>query len=542
MLKKRMVCLMAFLLLLCGCSVGERNQLSADGKDDVVILYTANVDCQGDGGLTYAGVAAYRKEMEKKCSNMILVDAGGFLSGDMMGAFSEGNYPIRLMNEVGYDLAVPGKREMYYDMDELVAMEEEMDFSLVSSNCLSDDGTPVFEPYVIRECGDVRVAFVGVTCPEVYNRRQQEKYEKEDGSQRYDFCSDNDVLIHRGQETINEAREEGADYVILVSNAGKHVYEDMIDMETLIKSLVHVDGVIDGSGRDAYESWIIRNHAGEEVVVGGPGRALEQLGVMTIDNGKLSTTLVQDYRKRDTATSELMSDMVKQYRQYRTDAIAYVDYDLVMRGEQKEYRTRYRETNLGDLCADAYREVMCADVALVDSASINGEVLDQDISYADVESIFPYEQKACLVRATGRELMRALELATSQSPYASRNFLQVSGIRFEVDTDRMPAVVFEDQNTVYLSDNYRVENVQVLDRKLGTYEDLKLDQEYLVAMSHYMYKGLSGSYVMFKDCEVLMDEEMSDTELLMLYLKQFKGEKMPEIYADGDGDGRIVIR
>lgn len=81
----------------------------------------------------------------------------------------------------------------------------------------------------------------------------------------------------------------------------------------------------------------------------------------------------------------------------------------------------------------------------------------------------------------------------------------------------------------------------MLNSDTNEYEALDLDKEYLVAMSNYMYKGLSGIFYMFKDCEPVLDDEMSDAQLLFTYLEPFWGDNLPKQYENPEGDGRISV-
>lgn len=42
---------------------------------------------------------------------MALVDCGDAIQGDIIGMVSQGEYPIEIMDRIGYDFAVPGNHE-----------------------------------------------------------------------------------------------------------------------------------------------------------------------------------------------------------------------------------------------------------------------------------------------------------------------------------------------------------------------------------------------------------------------------------------------
>ena len=99
------------LLLVVSCAKKPNDK-------DIVILYTTDVHCGVDINIGYAGLSAYRNEMEKD-SYVSLVDAGDYIQGDYIGAVSKGSYIIDIMNEMKYDVVTLGNHEFDYGMDKL---------------------------------------------------------------------------------------------------------------------------------------------------------------------------------------------------------------------------------------------------------------------------------------------------------------------------------------------------------------------------------------------------------------------------------------
>ena len=115
---------------------------------------------------------------------------------------------------------------------------------------------------------------------------------------------------------------------------------------------------------------------------------------------------------------------------------------------------RSRETNLGDLCADAYRAIAGADIAFVNGGGIRADLAAGDITYGDLIAVHPYGNTLCVAEVTGQEILDALEMA-SRSTMAETDdgddavgenggFLQVSGLRYTIDT-AVPSTVEVDE-------------------------------------------------------------------------------------------------
>ena len=106
---KKLVALLLCLIMVL--SLGT-TALAADGKsNDIVILHTDDVHCGVSDGMGYAGVAAYKAEMEQTHNYVALVDCGDAVQGGAIGTLSGGAYLVDIMNETGYDFATFGNHE-----------------------------------------------------------------------------------------------------------------------------------------------------------------------------------------------------------------------------------------------------------------------------------------------------------------------------------------------------------------------------------------------------------------------------------------------
>ena len=131
-MKKR---LLGTLTLAMAVSMG----MAAGAEGDIVVLYTNDVHCavaQDDENqvLGYAKVAALKEELEEAGSEVILVDAGDAIQGEAIGTLSSGEYLVQIMDEVGYDIAVPGNHEFDYGMEQFLKLAEEADYDYISAN------------------------------------------------------------------------------------------------------------------------------------------------------------------------------------------------------------------------------------------------------------------------------------------------------------------------------------------------------------------------------------------------------------------------
>jgi len=525
----------------CALTDGVKNLKK---ENDIVILYTANTNCAGDEGATYAGIAAYKKEMMQKYKYVELVDSGNYLSGRLLGTINNGSYAVDIMGCAGYDVATLGPKDFYYSVGRLLGFKGAVSFDIVSCNFYATESDEsVFKGYVIREVGDKKIAYVGITSPDTFNLRTKNQFKDENGNFQYSFCQEDEAYFYeRVQGSVDAAREEGADYVIVLSNLGISNLNAKYSVYQLISKTSGIDIVIDGGENKVLKQEMVKNKNASQVLLTMPGENLQQFGEIHITDKGITADIVYDYRKKDVETSEFMQGEIYKCKQNAEKTTVKIDFSLVMHGDNSKYLIRKQETNLGDFCADAYRVEMCADIAFVDAAAINSDIKKGELSYAEIESVFPYRQPISLVKASGQQIRDALEMGASRYPMESSAFLQVSGIKFDIDSAKPAALLVEDGVCVQISDEYRVSNITVLNKETGEYEPIDFNKKYYVAISEYMKSATNGKFPMFNDCEVVLDQELTDQQILLKYIQKFYYSSIPDEYRDVNGQGRITIK
>lgn len=288
----------------------EENTAVQNGitPEDTVILFTTDIHNKLTEYIGYAGVAAYKKEVEAVCGadRVALADCGDSLDGSDLGEDTRGGAIIDIMNEVGYDVAVPGNHDFKYSVAQLKQLAQDADFCYLSCN-LRELATvsPVLEPYTIVEKGGKRLAFIGVTTAEsTFSKEEYQDFamEREDGSigenPLYDFTQDD--LYGQVQRTIDEAQGQDVDYVILLTHLGYDSSE--YSSTELIAQTTGVDAVIDGHAHTEIPMEELRNANGETVIQTSAGEYLCNIGQLVIDaDGKMTSKLlhVSEYTKKD---------------------------------------------------------------------------------------------------------------------------------------------------------------------------------------------------------------------------------------------------
>lgn len=532
MRKFRILALMLVLIMvLAGCGTGN----STPAAKDIVILYTNDAHCGIEDGMGYQGLSAAKRALLAAGNKVLLVDNGDAVQGDTIGTLSKGEYIIDIMNKLGYDVATPGNHEFDYGMDQFNKLVEKADFDYISCNFVDKDGNPVLKPYVIKEADGVKIAFVGISTPKTITTSTPTYFQDGNGNYIYGFMQDDtgEKLYTAVQSAVDAARKEGAKYVIAMAHLGIEADCQPWTSSDVIVNTSGIDVVLDGHSHSTIAGDIVKNKEGKDVILTSTGTKLANIGCLTITaDGKLSTALINDDGMGDT-----IAEIKSGYEEIVNTVVASTKVELTVNDPVSgERMVRRQETNLGDLCADAYRAMSGADIAVVNGGGIRVSIPAGDITYGQIIAVHPFGNEMCVVEATGQQILDALEMGARNAPGECGGFLQVSGMSYEIDLNVEPTVeVNADGMFTGVSGEYRVKNVKVGD------EPLDLAKTYTLASHNYMLKSAGDGMAMFQGCTLLQDSVMIDNQVLINYIVDVLGGVVGEDYADPYGQGRITV-
>ncbi len=542
--------LSVLLVLVMVLTVLPTMAFAAETKsDDIVILYTNDVHCGVDAGkpkgsMGFANLAAYKKEMEATHNNVVLVDAGDAIQGEAIGTLSNGDYLVDIMNFVGYDFATYGNHEFDYGMDKALELLTKSKATYLSCNFMDlRTNKAVTDAYAIETYGDVKVAYVGIATPETITKSTPTYFQDENGNYIYGFCQggNGQELYDAVQKSVDAAKAEGADYIIGLGHLGVDEQSAPWRSTDVIANTTGFDAMIDGHSHSTIECQMVKDKDGKEIPLSSTGTKLMNIGKMTISaDGKITTELVNNYTEVDAATDEFIKGIQAKFEDKLNEVVAKTEVTLAVNNPTTGNRLiRSQETNLGDLCADAYRTILGTDIAFVNGGGIRADIPAGDITYGDVIAVHPFGNTACSVEATGQEIVDALEMASRSAPDANGGFLQVSGLKYTIDTNVDSTVVLDDDKMfVEVAGDRRVGNVQVLNKD-GKYEPIDLKATYSLASHNYMLLSGGDGINMFMDNKVIEKDVMADNLVLITYIRDHLNGVVGEEYSNINGEGRI---
>ena len=508
-------------LLFASCTSTEDGEpSSAKAEKSIVILFEGDTHNEVDGYSRFAGL---RDAMQKAdTAHVVTVSLGDFMVGGALGAISKGSYITDIMQSVGYDVLTIGNHEFDYGGDNMKTLLANLGVPVTCVNFFDYGASePVYAPYVIKQYGNKRVAFVGALAPETI-QLQQYAFFDENGRQLYDLHTNE--LYQLVQQAVDNARNKGnADYVVLLSHIGER--EAMgFSSHKLIAATRGIDAVIDSHSHTSIEGEWVRNADGTAILITQAGDHMKNVGKMIIGkDGTFSSSLVAigDITYRNEHVAEVVENVKRAAQTVAESVICTSDYDLIVTDANGVSLVQREETNGGDLVTDAFRLEMDAEIGLHSGNSFVKSIAAGKITYGDIVAMLPYENSMSVINVTGQQLLDMLTKCTQKTPENDLHFPQVSGIRFTVQTA-----------------THTVSGVEVLNKALGAYKPIDLARTYSVAISTY-YKG-GGFYNLLMDCPVERATTLMVRDVVISYLSETLGGSLSETYRNPQG--RITIK
>ena len=428
----------------------------------------STVPVDGVGGL--ARVATIKKQLTAAGRNPILMIGGDFLSSSVASTVFKGEQMIEALNATGLDVATLGNHEFDFGIDMLITRMKQAKWQWVIANLVDRRTNRLVgdaPPYVMRTVGNLKLGIIGLCIvgesmrtPSL--RAQIELIDPLEAAAKY----------------IPQMKQEGADVIVALTHL------NFADDRALAERFPDIDVIAGG-----HEHYPITSVEGRTLIskAGSDARFVARIDVGT-RAGNVErffelipvTAAIAD----DPPTAAVINSWESRLGREMDIAVGRTTVAL----DARDLRLRASETNIGNFVADAIRQQVSADVALVNSGGIRGnrEYPAGTLTRRDLLQMHPFGNVVAKIEVTGRVLMQALNFGVSVVPNASGQFPQVSGMTFHVDTQA--------------ARDSRVRELRIN----GTPVDP--DKTYTLALPDYVQHGGDG-YTMFEGARELVNRE-----------------------------------
>lgn len=454
-----------------------------------------------DGGFGFGKIATIVKQTKEKNPNTLVVDAGDTLHGMPIINVSKGENAVKILDAVGYDFMVPGNHDFNYGTDRLIALGKLSKFKMLSANLLNKSGNTMLTPYEIVDINGMKVGIFGLCTPETAYKTNPSNVKN------VEFKDPIEVSKNMVRELDNKT-----DVIVALVHIGLDESSTVTSKE-IAQKVNGIDVIIDGhSHTDLPEGLVINN-----TLIAQTGEYDQNLGMVeiNIDNHKVTNKSAKLLKATDYAglaedknVSTVVNEIKTANHAIFSEVVASTDIQL----DGARENVRNKETNLGNLSADAIKNETKSDIAFVNGGNIRTTIEPGEITKGKLAEVFPFGNTIKVIKLTGEDVKKALEVSVGAYTENQGGFLQVSGIKFSFDASK------ENGN--------RVSALKVNGK------DIDLTKQYTVAINDFLAVGGDG-YDMFKT--KVIAEFGTYEEIFANYLNS-NGTKGSEV------SGRIAVK
>ena len=540
-----------FLLLIVALAGCQR-------KQPIVILYENDAHCAVEG---YARLAGQRDAERQHTPYVAIVSSGDFAQGNTVGSLTKGEAIVRIMNAVGYDYLTIGNHEFDYTVPQMQHLSEMLTAKTLCCNFSryeqdnddkddDQDDDDLYPAYEVKDFGSTKVGFIGVATPSTFRSSTPTYFIDDNGNLLYNFHQTD--TYECVQEAVNDAREEGAEIIIVLSHLGDD--PEVAYSRGLIAATHGIDVVLDGHAHHVLNERLV-NDRGDSVTLTSTGTKFAYIGRLTIDtDNRVTTELlpISDCHRVNQAVQDTVL-AIQQELEARVNApVGTTAFALADRDNQDNRLVRKQETNLGDFMADVARYTTGANIGVCNGGGLRAGLYNETITFGNIVSIWPFNNTMRVVECTGQQLLDAFEVSAANLPRENGDFMHVSGLRYTINP-HVPTSVIWDDNRMFngVGKTRRIAKMEVFmlaggeSDKLpyeqrGTWQQVNPNAVYTIGGQSYII-ACSGASGMFAKMRLLPveGEPVNDVDAVCTYI-QAMGGTINDVYRRPQG--RITIK
>lgn len=392
-------------------------------------------------------LSGYINKVRHEEKNVLYTISGDMFRGSVIDSEYRGISTIEIMNILGPDVVTLGNHEMDYGVGHLLFLEKCARFPIINANLyLKTNGIHLFESYRIVEIDGIKIMFIGIITEDVLNQAKQER------------LVGSIVDVHEAAEEVgricNAHKAIDIDFTVLLTHIG---IADDEKLAEILDPAWGVDIIIGGHSHTFLEEPLVVNNIPIVQAVTGT----DQIGrfdiVVDTDNNCIDSykweliPIDDTHCPRDPALEELLSQYTaatdKKYGRYITRF-----------ADRYYHPQRNRETQLGKIFADMFRDNLGFDVMLMASGSLRETAMGPLVQYRDLTQMFPYHDEIFRIKVTGKKLKEMInfvfrEEAMDTSDTEFYQFSRGMKVVFSIPEKRVTEITFEgkpiDDNRIF---------------------------------------------------------------------------------------------
>lgn len=526
--------------------LNEGNASSLSQQETVVIMGTNDIhgaiapmslktrEKKGIAPIPYeaggtAMLASYAQILRNEFGNRFLwLDAGDEFQGSVESNMNLGKPMVQFFNAVQLNAAAIGNHEFDFGQDSLRSRLSEAKYPYLAANIKYKETDsfirfPNTHKHILLNAGHLKVGIIGLSTIDTPNTTRSENVS--------DLKFEN--LKATTLEEAQALREKGAQIILVTAHAGlKCEFNrstpnygtlretdpqgrcgEQDEVVRLLRSLPRgtIDAVISGHTHQIVHHWI----EGVPVVQGGAFGRYFNVIYLTYDwkQKKLlnERTRIEGavpvcplvFKNQNDCNGDrpapkkgrgpLVIPRFHNQEVYPDPKIVGLNRPVLAEAQKTKNQVigqavrpiehpHSRESELGNLAADALRLAVHANVGVMNSGGLRSPIEAGPITFGEVFQALPFENRISKIQLTGRELKTFLRIVGS----GSRNLPSVSGVRLELIDPDFPAS-YSDLNGDGKNEAWKVN--RLIDVKFDDGQPIYPDQMYSLAVLDFIAAG-----------------------------------------------------
>jgi len=443
-------------------------------------------------------VKAIVDEIKRENPHTLVIFGGDCAGGTLFGAIYHGLPMVEAFNKIPVDIANFGQHDFDFGLDENLKLIQNSQFDWITSNLINDKNEPYADLpiYKIVELSGITIGFIGLTDAMTTTTRSENIQQKD--------------LLEAAAFAVKQLVKHDVDIIVAITQTNLETNEN------LMMNFPEIDAILTEERSEIVTEIY---YCGERPIISPCGNmgSIAQLN-FTKSQNTLNISLqiypVDASVESDIALKELEDSYQNKLEKELSSAITYLKTPLVA-GITSDHASRWKETNIGNLLTDSFRDYYGANIAILNGGGIRADAAAGPFTVKNAQAIIPFGNQICLIEMSGKKILQILEHGSAAVEEKAGRFLQISGAKYRYDW------IAEAGN-------------RIVDVTIGN-EKLDENKMYTVALPDYILEGGDGFDIQ-NNCTVLVtpDSAPKDIEIFINYCR-----KMKEV--DVKLEGRITV-
>ncbi len=464
------------LLLLCSCA-HEEKQVGIIYFNDAHEISPVNDEYGERGGV--ARLKAVIDQAKEDYPGTISIFGGDLAGGTLFGSFYHGHPMVEAFNLIPIDYANFGQHDFDFGAENTRKLIDESEFQWLTSNLKTSNGKSFsgLPSHILTERNGIKIGLIGVT--DAMNTTSPDS-----------TVIQADLLesAHKEAEKLSDLQ---ADFIIAITQTGFETNKQILE------SIPEIDAVFT---EETSENISDVKYVENRPIIATCGNIGSAAHLILKKNGEKKSMLLNIYPIDSTVAENPELKIIQNKYQQKLDSSLNVVISKTLNkldaGISTDFSCRWKESNLGDLITDAYRDHFKTDVAVINGGGIRANIGEGDITERDLRAVLPFGNKIVKVELTGKELKNLLEQGVSQVEKRSGRFLQISGAAYWYDSSQKPG-----------------NRIRIMDVAGG---DVETDKIYSLALPEFILKGGDGFDISVIQTDT--SEAMIDIDIVREYI------------------------